>query len=246
MKKNRMMRAASALLVAVLMTTCTISGTFAKYTTSASGTDTARVAKWGVEVTATSADTFAKTYATDDLDVKGTIANSVVSDVDVVAPGTKNDNAAIFTISGTPEVATEVDVKFEDTFKDVYLKAGTYTDYTKKDANGNYSTFTLTQDYYPIMWTLEMDDNGTVSKFENKSLSTIKAYIEANAANWKYAPNENLAATFKLSWAWTFEQGKDEADTLLGNLAAGTATLDNSLYSTGISYDMSITVTQID
>lgn len=45
MRKNRMMRAASALLVAVLMTTCTISGTFAKYVTSADSTDTARVAK---------------------------------------------------------------------------------------------------------------------------------------------------------------------------------------------------------
>ena len=49
MKKNRMMRAASALLVAVLMTTCTISGTFAKYTTSATGSDAARVANWGFE-----------------------------------------------------------------------------------------------------------------------------------------------------------------------------------------------------
>ena len=48
MRKNKMMRAASALMVAVLLTTCTISGTFAKYVTTAEGKDTARVAKFDV------------------------------------------------------------------------------------------------------------------------------------------------------------------------------------------------------
>ena len=47
MKKNMMMRIASVLLVAVLLSTCAISGTFAKYTSQASGTDSARVAYWG-------------------------------------------------------------------------------------------------------------------------------------------------------------------------------------------------------
>ena len=52
MKRNKMMRIASVLLVAVLLSTCVISGTFAKYTTSNSATDSARVAKWGVIITA--------------------------------------------------------------------------------------------------------------------------------------------------------------------------------------------------
>ena len=51
MKKNKMMRIASVLLVAVLISTCAISGTFAKYVTRAEGTDTARVAKWGILLT---------------------------------------------------------------------------------------------------------------------------------------------------------------------------------------------------
>ena len=62
MRKNRMMRAASALLVAVLMTTCTISGTFAKYVTEASGGDTARVAQWGVSVSAQTDEVFGEKY----------------------------------------------------------------------------------------------------------------------------------------------------------------------------------------
>lgn len=49
MKKNRMMRLASILLVCVLLTTSVISGTFAKYTSKATVTDTARVAKWDVQ-----------------------------------------------------------------------------------------------------------------------------------------------------------------------------------------------------
>ena len=47
MKKNRAMRLAALLLVAVLMSTCGISGTFAKYVTEVSSEDSARVAYWG-------------------------------------------------------------------------------------------------------------------------------------------------------------------------------------------------------
>lgn len=50
MKKNVMMRIASFLLVAVLITTCGISGTYAKYTTTESGSDMARVAKWDIKL----------------------------------------------------------------------------------------------------------------------------------------------------------------------------------------------------
>ena len=49
MKKNVMMRVAAMLLVCVLASTCGISGTFAKYVTSTSSQDAARVAKWGFE-----------------------------------------------------------------------------------------------------------------------------------------------------------------------------------------------------
>ena len=46
----RIKRILFTLLVAVMISTCAISGTFAKYVTEATGTDTARVAKFGVEV----------------------------------------------------------------------------------------------------------------------------------------------------------------------------------------------------
>ena len=47
MKKNTMMRIASVLLVAVLLSTCVISGTYAKYTSTVTTSDSARVAYWG-------------------------------------------------------------------------------------------------------------------------------------------------------------------------------------------------------
>ena len=45
-----MMRIASFLLIAVLATTCVISGTFAKYTSDFTGSSTARVAKWAFTI----------------------------------------------------------------------------------------------------------------------------------------------------------------------------------------------------
>ena len=52
MKKNsKLMRASFVLLVLTLITSCFVGGTFAKYVSEGEGTDSARVAKWGVEVT---------------------------------------------------------------------------------------------------------------------------------------------------------------------------------------------------
>ena len=66
MKKNIMMRLSALLLVAVLLTTCVISGTFAKYVTTGTATDSARVAKWGVTVEAKLDDLFVDEYKLDD------------------------------------------------------------------------------------------------------------------------------------------------------------------------------------
>ena len=117
MKKNKMMRIASVLLVAVILTTCAISGTFAKYVTSGNGSDTARVAKFGVAITA-NGDTFADAYdkvgdGTGNSNkmvayvTAGSTVKSGTQNDDVVAPGTSGSMAA-FTITGTPEVAVRV------------------------------------------------------------------------------------------------------------------------------------------
>ena len=103
MKKNNVMRIASALLVAVLLTTCAISGTFAKYTTTASGDTSARVAKWGFgDTTTITFNLFDKTYNN----------GAVSSDENVVAPGTTGTADIVLVADAAAAAATEVAYKF--------------------------------------------------------------------------------------------------------------------------------------
>ncbi len=133
MRKNRMMRAASALMVAVLLTTSTISGTFAKYVTTSSGEDTARVAKWGVELQVIG-NLYGEAYIDNIVEEKatGVKVQSVnvidtadqADDQDVVAPGTVNTEGLTFSINGRPEVAGEITTTM--TIQNIFLKAGSY------------------------------------------------------------------------------------------------------------------------
>ena len=92
MKKNVMMRVASALLVAVLMTTCAISGTFAKYTSTQTDSDTARVAKWDIKLNGKSiTEAFDFDLFKTIIDTKDGAAEGDMAPIDgtVIAPGTK-------------------------------------------------------------------------------------------------------------------------------------------------------------
>ena len=212
-----MMRFASGLLVATLLTTCIISGTFAKYVTSGKGTDEARVAKFGVTVTA-HGETFAKEYArTDDSFTAET--NTVVSTNDkVVAPGTSG-NMASMELKGTPEVA--VRVTYEGAFKlnDKWKVEGT-TYYCPLEVKVNETT-------------LKGTDYQDATEFENAVNAAIKDYSKDYAAGTDLsgATSDSL----NVSWKWPFT-GDDTKDTKLGDAAdAGTATLA-----------VTTTVTQID
>ena len=98
MKKNRMMRLASLLLVLVLMTSSVVGGTFAKYTTKVESQDSARVAKWGFNTASiTIANLFADSYTN--------VADGT-ADQAIIAPGTDGSASFKFENSGTaPEVA---------------------------------------------------------------------------------------------------------------------------------------------
>ena len=52
MKKNIAMRVAAFLFILTMISTCAFATTFAKYTTKGEATDSARVAKWGVTISA--------------------------------------------------------------------------------------------------------------------------------------------------------------------------------------------------
>lgn len=131
MRKNKMMRAASALLVAVLLTTSTISGTFAKYVTQDSASDTARVAKWGVELQVVG-NLYGETYGLPadnkivrDDSLPGEFSvQSLNKAADVVAPGTKNDEGFTFSLKGQPEVDGKITTTI--TAQNIFLGMGSY------------------------------------------------------------------------------------------------------------------------
>ena len=118
MKKNTMMRIASFLLIAVLLSTSAISGTYAKYVTAHDGGDQARVAKWGVTVLV-DGTLFSDSYKNNPTTYNATETGKDItvqaesSGINVVAPGTQNDTGMSITLTGTPEVDVKVDFNFE-------------------------------------------------------------------------------------------------------------------------------------
>lgn len=259
MKKNKFMRLASALLILTLLSTCAISGTYAKYVTTGSASETARVAKFGVKV-GTSGSLFSNAYTQANDNTPGTWATSAENDTltvvanvqsdKVVAPGTKSDtNGLGFSITGTPEVDVAVNFTLTVT-SDVKVPAKNgedaiaYLDWTT--GNDDDDTFTLAADYTPVKFTLKQGDTAVVT---NGTLADVKTYLENR--NGTYPANTDLTQTFgsyTLTWEWAFgDPANNKADTLLGNIATGT---DTSEYAAGVStqvaFDLSITVAQVD
>ena len=208
MMKNKMMRVASVLLVAVLLSTCAISGTFAKYVTSNNASDNARVAKFGVVIQAdgslygTYYDTTFKPSTTSDAASLWVQSSVVTPDAEnVVAPGTQSDKGLYVSLTGTPEVRTQLDVTI--TCENIFLKAGTYAvmvkapnvtaesfanatyytrstegAYTKADSFDNANTYytmqgeiTLNDNYYPVVYKADLTNGDTTED----SLAAIAA-----------------------------------------------------------------------
>ena len=191
MKKNRMMRIAAVLLIAVLLSTSVISGTFAKYTTSAEDTDSARVARWGFkENTITIKDLFKPDYD-----------ESVVSNngEDVIAPGTKgSDTIAFVPAAGIPEVDYSIEVKAKTSVVDT----STNTIFTNEN----------------ITWALYKAGEeasatwGTFDALMTAIEGLSEAKVEANNL-------PKLNDTYVIAWQWEFETDDDAnvVDTGMGN-----------------------------
>lgn len=224
MKKNWVLRLGLLAMVLTLVTMPMVSSTYAKYVTAANASDTARVAKWGVDITAeTIADDelFDLEYDTEDLEYTGDV--SVEALTNVVAPGTTG--SFVFDITGTPEVAVRVTFLAEPSGdRDNILKNWLITDYL--DA---------VQVYEPINWTVTNEDGHylkadgswdvAVTSHKIAGLTAALALIADD-----YAPLTDLAETYTITWEWPFEvvdnttiesaagvfYTYDEADTILG------------------------------
>lgn len=229
MKKNKMMRLASLLLVMVLMTTCVIGGTFAKYTTSVSSSDKARVAYWGFQ-------------STNSMDLTGLFVDAYDETVDsvdgndVIAPGTSGSttfafawdesvsayNAAV-AVTG-PEVAYTFTVAVEETIDSLI------------EENPN------------ILW--QLDENG-YSTWDDM-IADIKALSGDSSGSKQYKPNE-LPAEFTanddvhtISWKWVFDENASNKEDNTANNDAGDTAMGNAAELDDCSITITITATQVD
>lgn len=230
MKKNSMMRLASFLMIAVLLSTSVVGSTFAKYVTAETGSDTARVAKFGVEITA-NGEMFSDKYVNvDGGNIAGDANLTVEAAEKAVAPGTTGDLVAM-TIAGTPEVSVEV--KYEATL----TLEGWEADLTDDDV-------VETAYYCPLEITVGSQTfKGLDYANEADPVAAFKADVEEaiNAYTDEYAPNQPMANVGApvVSWVWEFEGNNDYADTYLGDQAAeGNAAT--------ITLEITTTVTQLD
>lgn len=204
MRKNRMMRLASGMLVLTIATTCAISGTFAKYTTSAEGSDSARVAYWGFNASSIEmSNLFTTSYKagteTNDEDKnKGIIptaentkvANNgatVISTEKVIAPGTTNSATFGFTYTGysdstknTSIAAPEVAYNFT-----VSTEGSSCADDIKNNKN--------------IVWSLDGTDytSDTTSTSWDKLLEAIAKLSGADSVTVDSTDKNKVTATKK-------------------------------------------------
>ena len=253
MKKNWTMKVAALMLALTMITACFVGSTFAKYVSKAQGEATARVAQWGIVMEIEGGDEVFKTeYDLDDTSYTTVGSSSVISNNGdkVVAPGTKSDDITV-TISGTPEVAFVLALTLNQS-DDIVLPAGTYTDYSTTLLDGTHPEFTVDEDYHPIHYTIAIDIPGIGQKSKTGTLEEIIAAL--NRFGNQHDGNDDLVAAFPantscegtitLSWEWPFEQDMDQADTYLGNIAAGVCTAEGAV--TTLNFNVIATATQID
>ena len=111
MKKSRIF---SALLVLALLSTCVIGGTFAKYTSTATGTATATVAKWSFKVGTTEIANLTPQTITFNLFETINESDTTTAEGDVaagkIAPGTGGQVA--ITVENTSEVTAKYKITF--------------------------------------------------------------------------------------------------------------------------------------
>lgn len=216
MKKNNTMRIAAGLAVAALLSTCLVSGTYAKYTTSDSSTDTAQVAKWGVKVAADGGHAFSDKYAKDD-QASTITGDSVVAQgsYDVVAPGTTGTFKAA-TVSGKPEVAVRVDNTAEVTLTGWTIDTNTF--------------------YCPLTFKVNGTAVNTSTCTTAKQVEdAVKAAVAGTSKDYEAGTDLSADNSAKIEWAWAFD-GDNTSDTKLGDLTTAPT----------INISVTTTVTQID
>lgn len=213
--------------------------TLSKYVTKKDASGSASVAKWGFTVTSETNNLFGKNYKYDTAKNSSVVTDDTTATLTVKASDTENrvapgtSGSMTFTIAGTAEVKAKVAINMTVN-KDVVLK------YTVGEA--------AAEEYKPVKWTLKKN-NANVDGAVGVDLATIKTKLdtEADYAAGGAAIND----VYTIEWAWAYESGKDELDTLLGWKASNTPVPEGYGYAivdegtnTTIDFALNISITQ--
>lgn len=215
MKKNWAARLVVLVAVLTLITASLVSGTFAKYTTEVSGTDTVRVAKFAFDISEGSTEINTTGTA---IDIFTMAADSGVttSPAGIIAPGTTGDFA--IDLSNTSEV--DVDVVFTLT----------------ETNSSNVPVYYLygTQRYSEVLTgSYTGDNNGSYQTLAQLATAMQAAAAGLSEATDGVTPSE---LTYNLTWVWAFESAgtgqSDAADTALGLAGTPEVTLEITITAT--------------
>ncbi len=221
MKKNGTMRVAALLLALTLISSCFVGSTFAKYVTSTTVQDTARVAYWGFKATAElDLDLFDGEYDKDTADfIESTLTVVAENDDNVIAPGTSKE--VKFSFAYTDNAAKDIqapEVAYNFTVNATV--GGIATGYSALDANKNF------------YWTLDgvkCDANGDGNSTVEELIAAIKALSGHESGSQDYAAgdlpaafatvNGNDAIEHTIGWEWIYhtDANADAYDTIMGN-----------------------------
>lgn len=146
-------------------------------------------------------DLFGTAYNADgEVDPDGTAIVKVSSAGNIVGPG--SEGSMTFTIAGTAEVATQIDISLVGT--DVYFDPDTTLD---------------DNTYYPVKWTLTVDG---VEKVAGKTLADVQEYFADEVTAKKIAAGQKFGdgeVVYVLSYVWEFDtsnETNDLYDTFIG------------------------------
>ena len=203
MKKNRTMRVAVLMLALTLLTCCFVGSTFAKYTSTASGTASVTVANWeinvgpdGDTVDITGADSITFALFNTINDTKDHNDEADVKD-NMIAPGT--EGSFTFKIENASDVNAQYKVDF-------FV-------YTMDGGNKVAATF-------PTNFVFTTKNGGaTVTNDPVNSLTDIEFT----------AINMGGTASVQIDWAWAFETTDGDADDTADGIANKTIYVDATI-----------------
>lgn len=232
----------TVLVMLVTITTYSVSGTYAKYTSKIDMTDEARVAKWELKLDGNKVTTeqdvklFAESYSYNG----EKYVQTLTAGERVVAPGTTGDYT--FELSGDMETRFSLNVDLQTT--------NDFMVYYGKDANGDLvvsktQTADATNEYHPLRYTIKKaDGNLATGTKANMTFAELKAALAAyNTAN-SYEPG-SFTKGYTISWVWepvntegTLTSDEvNEIDTFMGeNLSAS---------ADSIEFNVTVTATQV-